>query len=226
MTRQPGRPCPEVAASPCPVPPPAGCPPSTDPICQSWAARWRPTQVSSVPGQRPPWPPGAIFPSLPAGPAHTPVQLVHPAPVYPHPAGQGPGTEVSPRHPTGWLLPWHHRRCEAPECCVQPPSAELLWEPGPAPPWPLQEPAPWPGWPCSGWPVPCSPVTVRAVVSAAWLQVRGGWGKGWTRSGGWPTSSEPGRGHSRQGASCQSHPPPSAWSHASCWVWPPHLLQV
>lgn len=99
-------------------------------------------------------------------------------------------------------------------------------EPGPAPPPPPQEQALWPGWPCSGWPVPCSPVTVRAVVCAAWLQVRGGCGKGWTRSGGWPTSSAPGRGPSRQGASCRSHPSPSAWSHASCWVWPPHLLQV
>lgn len=50
---------------------------------------------ASSPGQRSSWPPGAIFPTLPAGPAHSPVQLVHIASVYPRPAGQEPGAEVS-----------------------------------------------------------------------------------------------------------------------------------
>lgn len=61
------------------------------------------------PGQRPSWPAGAVFPTLPLSPAHAPVQLVHAAPVYPHPAGQEPGAEVSPPDlcppPAGLFLP-------------------------------------------------------------------------------------------------------------------------
>ncbi|XP_037669963.1 integrator complex subunit 1 isoform X7 [Choloepus didactylus] len=42
----------------------------------------------------PRWRPSAVFPSLPPGPPHAPVQLGHTAPVHPHPALQEPGAEV------------------------------------------------------------------------------------------------------------------------------------
>lgn len=56
-------------------------------------------RCSSSPGQRSSGPPGAVFPTLLAGPPYSPVQLGHIAPVYPYPAGQEPGAEVRAPHP-------------------------------------------------------------------------------------------------------------------------------
>lgn len=191
-THWPGRPCPEVTASLCLVLPPTGCLLSTGPTHQSWAAWWRPTQFSSVPGQRPPWPPGAIFPALPAGPAHTPVQLAHPAPVYPHPAGPGPGAEVSPpppNRPAPSLSPravWSRPAQSSSGSLARGIWASTTLAPsGPGRP----------GWPCSGWPVPCALVTVKGCLCHM-AASKGGWGQGWTSLGGWPTFSAAGQGPS------------------------------
>lgn len=65
-------------------------------MAPSSAPRAGTTRLPSSPGQRSARPPGALFPALPPGPPHAPVQLVHVAPVHPRPAGQEPGAQVSP----------------------------------------------------------------------------------------------------------------------------------
>lgn len=83
-------------------------------------------------GQRSSRPPGAILPTLPAGPSDSSVQLVHIAPVYPHPAGQEPGAEVNTLiHIPLWQARWYGGHIKGPSSYLIQPTAHYYPERGP-----------------------------------------------------------------------------------------------